>query len=155
MFQIFYAYSALIANIVDSHGGTATEFLGDGVLCLFEIDGTIGNTLEAAMRAAKDIMSARREIINPAFMQFDLPLIDYGVGIDYGKTIVTRFGFKEDNDLKAFGKCAYAVSRLCKGVNEIKVSEKCKSAWPSAPNGGLTLMYDSDVDGKLAYRASY
>lgn len=38
MFLIFYAYSAVTAQIVDTYNGTSTEFLGDGVINLFDTD---------------------------------------------------------------------------------------------------------------------
>jgi class 3 adenylate cyclase len=38
MFLIFYVYSAVTANIVDYYNGTSTEFLGDGVINLFDTD---------------------------------------------------------------------------------------------------------------------
>jgi len=153
MFRIFYVYAAIVAKIVDSYGGTSTEFLGDGVLNLFDTDESRDKAFKNSISASWDILYAREHILNPTFRGHGLPEISIGSGIDYGPTIVTRFGYKSDNDLKAFGKCAYNVSRLCKGENEIFISEEAKQIWPSAPGGTLKLDH-SIISGKIAYKAA-
>jgi class 3 adenylate cyclase len=102
-------------------------------LCLFEINEGVLNGLIKAINAAKDILVARNKILLPVFREFQLPDINFGIGIDYGKTIVTRFGFKGNSDLKAFGKCAYNVSKLSKGINEIKVSTDTYNSLINSP----------------------
>ena len=152
MFLIFYAYSAVTANIVDFFGGTSTEFLGDGVINLFDTTNGLQDTLRSSLLASKEILEAKSIILNPLFEKYDLPKIDLGIGIDHGITIVTRFGHKTDNDLKAFGGCVYNVAKLSKGVNEIIVSEKSNLAWPSSENG--TLMFNQTLlkDGFIGYK---
>lgn len=151
MFLIFYTYSAVVANIVDKYKGTATEFLGDGVLNLFDCDDGLDESLKNSFLAANDIMEAKDYILNPIYSQFKIPQIRIGIGIDHGFTIVTRFGYKADNDLKAFGKCVYNVSRLCKGDNIIEVSSNSKNIWPSGIGGRLNFSSTYDADGKIAY----
>lgn len=152
MFKIFYSYSALVAKIVDKHSGTSTEFLGDGVLNLFDTDTSKEEAYRCSYRAARDILEARSTILNPIYQQIGAPQINIGIGIDSGETIVTRFGYKGDNDLKAFGKCVYNVSRLCKGFNEILASPESIQDWPTSPNGTLTFISTQDRDGNDAYR---
>lgn len=156
MFQIFYVYSAVVASIIDSYGGTATEFLGDGVLNLFDVD-TVSRqkALANAMLASKEILEARNTILNPLFKIKGLPEIDLGIGIDYGMTIVTRFGYKTDNDLKAFGKCVYHVSRLCKGENEIHCSHEAQENWPKFPGGTLRLDPKYNSEEGFIYHHAY
>lgn len=151
MFKIFYAYSAVVANIVDKHNGTSTEFLGDGVLNLFEIDGNRDEAFRRSIRASREILFARENILNPIFNNIGLPIINIGIGIDHGMTIVTRFGYKADNDLKAFGKCVYNVSRLCKGMNTILGSPSTQQNWPSSEGGKLSFNQARDADGNVAY----
>lgn len=152
MFKIFYAYSAVVANIVDKNLGTSTEFLGDGVLNLFDIEnGNHKDVLKNAYRASVDILYAREHILNPIFVKNGLPQINLGIGIDIGITIVTRFGYKTDNDLKAFGKCVYNVSKLCKGQNVILSSSIAESKWEKSPLGTLQFLPTSDADGNIAY----
>lgn len=152
MFLIFYIYAGIVAKIVDAHKGTSTEFLGDGVLNLFDTkengrDGALRNSIEASW----DIMHAREKILNPFFAENEIPQISLGIGIDHGITIVTKFGYRNDTDLKAFGRCAYNASKLCKGVNEIIVSENSQKVWPKAPGGALRFDTPKTIDGKLAY----
>lgn len=152
MFKIFYAYAAVVANIVDKNKGTSTEFLGDGVINLFDIESNNrDDAFKSAIQASKDILFAREHILNPIFTNAGIPTINIGIGIDHGITIVTRFGHKADNDLKAFGKCVYNVSRLCKGMNNIVGSEAAQLNWPKAPNGTLQFTPAYDADRKLAY----
>jgi class 3 adenylate cyclase len=152
MFQIFYSYSAVIANLVDSFGGTATEFLGDGVLCLFQTSDGVDKALTSAFKCSLELLSARNLVLNPIYSEYSLPQINYGIGVDHGITIVTKFGYKGDNDLKAFGAPVYNVSRLSKGINEVKFSPKSYEDLPKSPTGTIFLDQSSDADGKLAYK---
>ena len=155
MFLIFYIYAGIISKIVDSHKGTSTEFLGDGVLNLFDTkEGGLADALRSSMLASWEILEARNLILNPLFSTIGLPMINLGIGIDHGITIVTRFGYRNDTDLKAFGNCVYNVSKLSKGFNEIIVSENSKLNWPSNPGGALRFEDPVYVDNKIAYRTS-
>lgn len=138
MFLIFYIYAGIVAKIVDYHGGTSTEFLGDGVLNLFDTEEfKLDVALRKSVMASWDILEARNKVLNPFFSSVGLPNINYGIGIDYGVTIVTRFGYRGDTDLKAFGKCVYNSSKLSKGMNQIFVSQKSQAEWPVSSNGRL------------------
>lgn len=152
MFLIFYVYAGIVAKIVDKYNGSSTEFLGDGVLNLF---GTKefgrDEALKNSMRASWAIMEARETILNPFFIENDIPPINFGIGIDHGITIVTKFGYRNDTDLKAFGRCAYNASRLCKKTNIIVVSENSKNVWPSGEGGSLAFNYPEHIDGEIAY----
>lgn len=152
MFLIFYAYSAVTANIVDHYGGTSTEFLGDGVINLFDTDKGLDQAFRNSIRASREILAARSQILNPLFQHLQLPTIDLGIGIDHGVTIVTRFGYKTDNDLKAFGSCVYNASKLSKGMNEIIISEKSQSAWPTSPDGKLQFSRTLLKEGLIGYK---
>jgi hypothetical protein len=126
--------------------------LGDGVLNLFDTK-ELGRdrALENSMHASWDIMEAREKILNPLFAQNDIPQINLGIGIDHGITIVTKFGYRNDTDLKAFGKCAYNASKLCKKINQILVSENSQRVWPSGPNGALLFGAPENINGKIAF----
>ncbi len=138
MFLIFYIYAGITAKIVDFHNGSTTEFLGDGVLNIFDTktDG-LQSALMKSMEASWDILEARETILNPFLEEHGLSPIDMGIGIDHGVTIVTQFGYRGDTDLKAFGKCVYNASKLSKGINEIFVSENSQSRWPQGTGGLL------------------
>jgi adenylate cyclase len=155
MFLIFYVYAGIVAKIVDKHNGTSTEFLGDGVLNLFGIkEHGQDQALRNSIQAAWDIMDAKDQILNPLFYEYDLPKIEYGIGIDHGITIVTHFGYRSDTDLKAFGRCVYNASKLSKLPNQIVVSENSKSVWPSAPGGMLLFGNYQNIDGNPAFIAN-
>lgn len=152
MFLIFYIYAGIVAKIVDDFDGTATEFLGDGVLCLFDTKETgTQNALGRSMSACWTIFEAREQVLNPFFTSVGLPVINFGIGIDHGMTIATKFGYRGDTDLKAFGKCVYNVSKLCKGNNEYWISENSQKLWPQSDTGQLRFGTPKVVDGKWAY----
>jgi len=154
MFLIFYIYAGIVAKIVDTHKGTSTEFLGDGVLNLFDTENIgLDRALMNSMGAALEIMDARHFILNPFFSQVGLPNINLGIGIDHGVTIVTKFGYRNDTDLKAFGRCVYNAAKYCKGYNTIYVSEDSKTNWPITPGGKLIFGTPIQVEDKLAYPA--
>ncbi|MBK8343899.1 MAG: hypothetical protein IPL12_11650 [Bacteroidetes bacterium] len=152
MFKIFYAYSGVVANIVDKNFGTSTEFLGDGIINLFEVDYNLDESFRRSMCSARDILFARKNILNPIFLANNLPQIDIGIGIDHGLTIVTRFGHKTDNDLKAFGKCVYNVTKLSKGINNIMTSESAQINWPVGEGGQINFLPSNDSEGNFAYQ---
>lgn len=152
MFLIFYAYSAVTAYIVDQHKGTSTEFLGDGVINLFDTEKGLDEAFRNSIRASREILEAKTLILNPIFEKLGLPTINLGIGIDHGVTIVTRFGYKTDNDLKAFGSCVYNASKLSKGFNEIIISEKSKNVWPSSPEGKLQFNQTNLKEGLIGFK---
>lgn len=155
MFLIFYIYAGLVANIVDKYDGTSTEFLGDGVLNLFDTkEFGRDKALRNSMGAAWEIMEAKDLLLNPFLEANGIPKIDFGIGIDHGKTIVTKFGYRNDTDLKAFGRCAYQASKLCKERNEILVSQNSKDVWPNGPGGKLSFSNPKAIEGKWAYFTS-
>jgi len=157
MFLIFYIYAGITAKIVDFHNGNSTEFLGDGVLNIFDTktDG-LQSALRRSMEASWDILEARETILNPFFEENGLPIINMGIGIDHGITIVTQFGYRGDTDLKAFGKCVYNASKLSKGMNEIFVSENSQSKWPQGVGGllrfGNPFQTEGDIIGYETYK---
>jgi adenylate cyclase len=155
MFLIFYVYAGVVAKIVDSYQGTSTEFLGDGVLNLFDTENSsLDQAFRNSMQSSWDIMDARQYILNPFFRSNGLPEIDLGIGIDHGMTIVTKFGYRNDTDLKAFGKCVYNASKLSKGFNEILVSDQSKQKWPYGEGGNLRFGTPRIIDEKYAYTAN-
>lgn len=154
MFLIFYVYAGVVAKIVDKCGGTSTEFLGDGVLNLFDTKEDRDSALMRCALASRQILEAQEAILNPFFSNQGLPAINLGIGIDYGMTVVTQFGYRSDTDLKAFGQCVYNASKLCKGVNAIKVSANAKAIWPTGPEGKLQFSGPEIIEGKFAYTIS-
>ena len=155
MFMVFYIYAGIVAKIVDLWEGTSTEFLGDGVLNLFDTkDGGREKALRQTIGASWDIMDAREQILNPFFTQVGLPNINLGIGIDHGITIVTRFGYRGDTDLKAFGRCAYNAAKLSKGFNEIHATLTTQSVWPVNPGGKVQFGSIKLMDGLYCYPIS-
>ncbi len=156
MFLIFYVYAGIVAKIVDDHNGTSTEFLGDGVLNLFSTK-EIGRdqALRNSMLSSWEILWVRENILNPFFASVGLPQINMGIGVDHGTTIVTRFGYRKDTDLKAFGSCVYNAAKLSKGFNEILVSQRSQQVWPTAEGGNLHFQssWDSQA-GEWVFKAN-
>jgi class 3 adenylate cyclase len=97
-------------------------------------------------------LEAKDRVLNPLFLKYNLPIINLGIGIDHGLTIVTRFGHKTDNDLKAFGRCVYNASKLSKGFNEIVVSEQSQGKWPSSATGTLKFTKTVLKDNVIGYK---
>jgi class 3 adenylate cyclase len=141
MFYIFYVYSALVAKIVDDNNGTSIEFLGDGVLNMFPIlpSETEHNSVVRAMKASSEIIHVIQKLLNPELLKRGLSEINVGCGISLGDTIVTRVGYKRDNDLKAFGPCIYEANNIADGFNETKLAPKAKMVIPEDPNGRILL----------------
>jgi hypothetical protein len=138
MFIVSYIYSGIIANIVNYHNGTSTEFTGDGAVNLFEVNNEDRKQiLQNAMIASQEILDTRIKILNPFFRQYGLPIVNIGIGISHGMTRVTRFGYGKDTDLKAFGGCVHNAAKLNYGMNDIRISKASQDIYPKRQGGRL------------------
>jgi len=108
---ILNRYFATMGAAVEDAGGRIDKFIGDGVMALFGVDGSIDDGCQGALAAARD-MAARLDELNQT-LAHDLPEpLRIGIGIHSGPVIVGELGYKAATSLTAVGDAVNTASRL-------------------------------------------
>jgi class 3 adenylate cyclase len=144
MQRVYYEVSALLpamAKLIQDYEGAVTEYLGDGLLALFQSSRNIderNQILKNTVTAARGCMDSLNEVVNPILYQrYGLPSLEIGIGLAYSDAIISHFGLHPDTQIKVIGECIYLASQLSKGRNEIIVHENLEMIWPSSKDGKL------------------
>jgi len=144
MQRVFYEVSALLpamAKVIEFEDGAVTEYLGDGVLSLFQVsknEEEKKQIIYASSRAAQNCIYVVNYFVNTILnKRYNLPPIQIGVGVAFSDAIITKFGIPPNSQVKVIGQCVYFASNLAKGRNEIYVHEWLENIWPSAKNGKI------------------
>lgn len=152
--RIFYETSALLpstALAISFEKGSVTEYLGDGVLALFQVQELQpAESIYAAYRAAKSCLGEVRYLVNLAIeSRYSLPPLDVGVGLAMSKAIVTVVGTVQFEQPKAIGECVYRATKLSGGKNEIMIDRALYDAWPRTNDGALHFIpkQSGDLNG--------
>jgi hypothetical protein len=141
--RVFYETAALLpvsAHIVAHFHGHVTEYLGDGLLALFQVpDQQAGTIIGNAVSAGFSMIECVRAIVNPAIKaQFDLPALQIGVGLAYSPALVARVGVLGQQQAKAFGQCVFRASKLADGHDIVKVDDWLWLTWPKVDGGKIS-----------------
>lgn len=129
------------ARVIEMKSGSTTEFTGDGLIALFNIDNAEDSdtTLRASYKAAKSAIDAVTLIVNPQIVGLALPALQIGIGLALSRAIVSSVGdpqgILQDN---AFGECVFFASKLAKwGRNEIYGDVAYQARYPKKDHGPL------------------
>lgn len=162
MERVFYEVSALLpasATIIENADGGVTEYLGDGLLALFQFPGDKDGKDNTKKRdeicrkvfnVAMDLLEILKTIINPILKdRYNLPEIEIGIGMSYSPVIITHFGIQTYSQVKVIGRCIYDVSKLSKLNNEIAISRTLEMAWPTSKGGLLSFTKQGFDNNKI------
>jgi hypothetical protein len=152
--RVFYETSALLpalAQTVRFEQGQVTEYLGDGVLALFQVnDEDPSLARKAAYHAARNCIDETLIIVNMALAnRYRLPPLEIGIGLSQSRAVVTLIGLDHDKHPKAIGRCVYTATKLSGGRNQIAIDEGLYQKWPTSKGGQLKFVqkqYD-DIKG--------
>lgn len=118
--KIYQSFHEICVRIIISNDGSVRAFDGDRVMGVFAGETKNSNSVKAAMQ----IQWAIRHIVN---VKLTTP-IRCGIGVDYGKTLVTKVGKGRDmhnQDLIWVGQASNYASHLCNAAdNTIIISER-------------------------------
>ncbi len=92
---IVSSFSQEMASVIRQHKGLVLKFVGDAVIGYFN---AMDNTLLAcdnAVKCAKSMLTVIEKGINPILNQYDYPDLMVKIGVDYGQSIVVRYGSNE------------------------------------------------------------
>lgn len=149
--EVFRAYLYCAAKIIYSESGAITAYDGDRVMAVY-----IGEKKEErAVATALKIQCALQEIVRPAFANKHLGgyVIDHGIGIDTGKILTARIGFRNADDLVWIGPAANFAAKyssLREGNYPIWITEAVYTACSNAlkiHNNGASVWHQYRITG--------
>lgn len=91
------SFSQEMAYVIDAHNGYVLKFVGDAVIGYFVGDETSSfQTVDNAVGCAESMIKVTKQGINPILIKkAGLSEIRIKIGIDFGKTVVVRYGADE------------------------------------------------------------
>jgi adenylate cyclase len=104
-------YFAAMGRAVEQAGGHLDKFIGDGVMALFGLDGTVDDGCRQAMIAALCMGRAMDELNRTLSYALREPL-RIGVAIHVGPVIVGEMGYGRAHTLTAIGDTVNTASRF-------------------------------------------
>jgi class 3 adenylate cyclase len=158
--RVFYETSALLpvlAMTISWEKGKVTEYLGDGVLALFNSSGNKDAAIYSAHDAGRDCIYAVESIINPLLeKRYSLPGLKIGVGLAMSQAVVTLIGLETYMQPKAFGECVFRATKLAIGFNEIYTDKAIRYSWPTSKGGKISFTQKKfgDIDAFLVNNQS-
>jgi len=140
--RVYYETSALLPAVeqtIKYSEGSVTEYLGDGVLALFNVNkDDKQETIRKVYRVSRDIMDDTLGIINNILKErYALPALEIGIGLSISKALITLVGLSGEKHPKAFGSCVFYATKLSGGQNEIFTDKWLRDSWPSSHGGRL------------------
>jgi len=108
--HVLNRYFNRVGAIINQHGGQINNFIGDGLMALFDTDGGANPTLNA-VRGGLDMLKAV-EAMQPYFeAQFKINF-RIGIGVHYGEVVLGAVGSGDNRRLTAIGDAVNLASRV-------------------------------------------
>ena len=95
--RIVSAFTQEMASVVASYEGMVLKFMGDAVIGYFVADNNSLLAADKAVECAKSMMYIVKEGINPVLDQYYYPEMHVKIGIDYGESVVVKYGSGKRN----------------------------------------------------------
>ena len=93
---IVSSFSQEMASVIRLHGGLVLKFVGDAVIGYFNASENSLLPSDNAVNCAKSMLTVIDKGINPILNQYDYPDLMVKIGVDYGQSIVVRYGSNEE-----------------------------------------------------------
>jgi class 3 adenylate cyclase len=118
-------YFSVMVDVIHKYRGTVIEFLGDGILAIFGAPVSYENHPDSAVACALEMQLAMDEV-NDWNIQNRYPLMEVGMGINSGETIVGNIGSTKSMKYNVIGTNVNLASRIesFSTGNQILVSEQ-------------------------------
>lgn len=104
-------YFGRMSQIVKGHDGVVGKFLGDGLLAFWGVPDRLGDHAQRAVRAARDMRRALREL-NTHRATEGLPPLKIGIGIHTGPVAAGMLGGKLQAEYTVIGDAVNVASRI-------------------------------------------
>jgi adenylate cyclase len=116
LIALLNAYMTPMVETIVRYQGTVDKFIGDAIMAYWNAPMRVENHPDKALRASvEQILSLKA--LNETFKQEGLPLIDIGIGLNTGLSIVGEMGSRGRSDYTCIGDAVNLASRaegLCK-----------------------------------------
>uniref|UniRef100_UPI0030D9407A adenylate/guanylate cyclase domain-containing protein n=1 Tax=Cyanothece sp. BG0011 TaxID=2082950 RepID=UPI0030D9407A len=89
--KILNFYLGKMADVITDYEGTIDEFMGDGILVLFGAPTSKKNDAERAIACGVAMQLAMKSV-NEQMKQWELPVLEMGIGINTGEVVVGNIG---------------------------------------------------------------
>ncbi len=119
-------YYEVITEIINSYGGVVTEFLGDGIMCIFGAPKYRADHADAAVAAALKIEAAA-DSINKWNAAHNYPEIRTGIGINTGNMVIGSLGYEKRAKYTAVGQAIDRAFEIesCSIGGQVLISSSC------------------------------
>jgi class 3 adenylate cyclase len=104
-------YFSVMVDVIHKYRGTVIEFLGDGILAIFGAPAAYENHPDSAVACALEMQIAMDEV-NDWNMKNRYPLMEVGVGINSGESIVGNIGSPKSMKYNVIGSNVNLASRI-------------------------------------------
>jgi adenylate cyclase len=131
--QLLNDYFTEMVDIIFDYGGTLDKFIGDAILANWGAPISRPDDADRALLAAIEMQKELAKMNETR--QAEQPLIQMGVGINFGEAFVGNIGSHRRLEYTAIGDVVNVASRLCSiaGPGEIMVSEPFMQALSYRP----------------------
>ena len=93
---IISSFSQEMASVIRLHNGYVLKFVGDAVIGYFVASDNPILAADNAVRCAQSMLTVIEKGINPILNQYDYPDLMVKIGLDFGQSIVVRYGSNPD-----------------------------------------------------------
>ncbi len=93
---IISSFAQEMASVITLHGGYVLKFVGDAVIGYFVSSDNPLLASDNAVSCAKSMLTVIQKGINPILNQYDYPDLMVKIGVDFGQSIVVRYGSNPD-----------------------------------------------------------
>lgn len=149
-FLSMHAFIPAMLEVIKYYNGYVIDLMGDGIMVFFGGKKSSLTKIQAAQNAGLcglDMLKVLDEVVNTILDREKIWKISCGVGVDYGKVVVTKIGIDGIFDVKAYGDCINKAAHFADDAqNEVLVSETINNLWPSGKSGKMKLkLYKNDA----------
>jgi hypothetical protein len=148
LYAVMHTYMVSMLSLIERAKGTIVGLRGDGAIACFGLV-PIGpgkppvtpQQCKCAIRSACDcgdaITKAMSLVVNPVLSEGKINCgnLLVGVGIDVSNTVLTRIGWRDANELTAYGT---SINRSCErhfGNNVVVMTRRAIDVFPKSSNG--------------------
>ena len=96
---IISSFSQEMASVIRSYNGYVLKFVGDAVIGYFVATDNAIMAADNAVSCAKSMLTVIEQGINPILNQYDYPDLMVKIGLDFGQSIVVRYGSNPEASL--------------------------------------------------------
>ena len=140
-------YFESMIEVVFSHNGTLDKIIGDELMVLYGVPLKTKNDSQSAVSSAIAMFNALK-MFNKEIEKENLPKLEIGIGINYGKVVSGNIGSERQMNYTVIGDAVNLASRLCSHAKsgEVVIS---KSVFDLLENSeGFKLQAPIRVKGK-------